>query len=124
MGRSDSFSSFSSSLCETSAPCGASFRGDPPMAKKLKLLSARPQRPAARLRWSFLRMRQTSANSNLASTQERPERNSIEVFSTCSQSKDVDKSLYLQNVADVARWSEEAGCKGILVYTDNSIADP
>jgi alkanesulfonate monooxygenase len=32
--------------------------------------------------------------------------------------------LYLQNVADVARWSEEAGCKGILVYTDNSIADP
>lgn len=49
---------------------------------------------------------------------------SFEVFSTCSQSKDVDKSLYLQNVADVARWSEEAGCKGILVYTDNSIADP
>lgn len=93
------------------------------MAKKLKLLSARPQRPAAPPRWS-LRMRQTSANSNLASTQERPERNSIEVFSTCSQSKDVDKSLYLQNVADVARWSEEAGCKGILVYTDNSIADP
>jgi len=65
-----------------------------------------------------------SANSNLASIRERPERNSIEVFSTCPQSKDVDKSSYLQNVADVARWSEEAGCKGILVYTDNSIADP
>jgi alkanesulfonate monooxygenase len=65
-----------------------------------------------------------SANSDFASIQERPGRNSIEVFSTCSQSKDVDKSLYLQNVADVARWSEEAGCKGILVYTDNSIADP
>jgi len=27
-------------------------------------------------------------------------------------------------VVNVARWSEEAGCKGILVYTDNSIADP
>src|SRR5215831_345508 len=65
-----------------------------------------------------------SPNSNLASIRERPERNSIEVFSTCPQSKDVDKSSYLQNVADVARWSEEAGCKGILVYTDNSIADP
>jgi hypothetical protein len=65
-----------------------------------------------------------SANSDFASIRERPGRNSIEVFSTCSQSKDVDKSLYLQNVADVARWSEEAGCKGILVYTDNSIADP
>jgi alkanesulfonate monooxygenase len=49
---------------------------------------------------------------------------SIEVFSTCSQSKDMDKKLYLQNIADVARWSEEAGCKGILVYADNSIADP
>jgi len=65
-----------------------------------------------------------SANSNLASIRERPERNSVEVFSTCPQSKDVDKSSYLRNVADVARWSEEAGCKGILVYTDNSIADP
>src|SRR5262245_52898793 len=65
-----------------------------------------------------------SANSDLASVLERSGGNSIEVFSTCSQSKDVDKSLYLQNVADVARWSEEAGCKGILVYTDNSIADP
>jgi len=65
-----------------------------------------------------------NANSNLASEKELPGRNSIEVFSTCSQSKDVDKSLYLRNVADVARWSEEAGCKGILVYTDNSIADP
>src|SRR5262249_60139785 len=65
-----------------------------------------------------------SANSDLASVRERSGGNSIEVFSTCSQSKDVDKSLYLRNVADVARWSEEAGCKGILVYTDNSIADP
>ena len=25
---------------------------------------------------------------------------------------------------DVARWSEEAGCEGILVYTDNSLVDP
>jgi len=27
-------------------------------------------------------------------------------------------------VAEVARWSEEAGCHGILVYTDNRIVDP
>jgi alkanesulfonate monooxygenase len=27
-------------------------------------------------------------------------------------------------VIDVARWSEQAGCTGILVYTDNSIVDP
>lgn len=27
-------------------------------------------------------------------------------------------------VRDVARWSEEAGCEGILVYTDNRLLDP
>jgi len=48
----------------------------------------------------------------------------IEVFSTCPQSKDVDQDKYLQNVKDVARWSEQAGCRGILVYTDNGIVDP
>jgi alkanesulfonate monooxygenase len=49
---------------------------------------------------------------------------SIRVFSTCPPSKDVDRSAYLSNVADVARWSEAAGCEGILVYTDNSLVDP
>jgi alkanesulfonate monooxygenase len=48
----------------------------------------------------------------------------VQIFSTCPQSKDVPRNRYLQEVADVARWSEEAGCAGILVYTDNSIADP
>jgi alkanesulfonate monooxygenase len=48
----------------------------------------------------------------------------IDTFSTCPQSKDVRKEDYLQNVVDVARWSEQYGCKGILVYTDNSLADP
>ena len=48
----------------------------------------------------------------------------IEVFSTCPQSKDVPRENYLRNVIDVARWSEEFGCAGILVYTDNGIVDP
>jgi alkanesulfonate monooxygenase len=48
----------------------------------------------------------------------------VQIFSTCPQSKDVPRSRYLREVADVARWSEDAGCAGILVYTDNSIADP
>jgi alkanesulfonate monooxygenase len=46
------------------------------------------------------------------------------IFSTCPQSKDVARDAYLRQVADVARWSEDAGCEGILVYTDNSIVDP
>jgi alkanesulfonate monooxygenase len=47
----------------------------------------------------------------------------VEVFATCPQSSQVPKEAYLKNVADVARWSEQYGCKGILVYTDNSLVD-
>jgi len=50
--------------------------------------------------------------------------NTLKVFSTAPQSSAVDRELYIQNVIDVARWSEEAGCEGILVYTDNSLVDP
>jgi alkanesulfonate monooxygenase len=49
---------------------------------------------------------------------------SVNVFSTCPQSSAVDKAEYIKNVIDVARWSEQSGCKGILVYTDNSLVDP
>src|SRR5207249_655445 len=31
---------------------------------------------------------------------------------------------FSQRLADVARWSEEAGCTGILIYSDNSLVDP
>jgi alkanesulfonate monooxygenase len=48
----------------------------------------------------------------------------ITIFSTCPQSKDVDQAAYLDRVADVSRWSEEAGYQGILVYADNGIVDP
>jgi alkanesulfonate monooxygenase len=49
---------------------------------------------------------------------------SVELFATCPQSKDISSDRYARSVADVARWSEQCGCKGILVYTDNSIVDP
>jgi alkanesulfonate monooxygenase len=48
----------------------------------------------------------------------------MRIYSTTPQSKDVDAAEYASRVADVARWREEAGCHGILVYTDNSIVDP
>jgi alkanesulfonate monooxygenase len=53
-----------------------------------------------------------------------PSEAGVSVFATCPQSKDVERPEYLQRVRDVARWSEAAGCEGILVYTDNSIVDP
>lgn len=48
----------------------------------------------------------------------------LRVYSTSPQSKDVERGRYLDHVADIARWSEAAGCEGILVYTDNGLVDP
>ncbi|MFB9266901.1 hypothetical protein ACFFWD_27690 [Bradyrhizobium erythrophlei] len=48
----------------------------------------------------------------------------LEVFCTCPQSSMVLREKYVDEVIAVARWSEECGCKGILVYTDNSLLDP
>lgn len=50
--------------------------------------------------------------------------NSIDIYATCPQSKDLRQGEYVRRVIDVARWSEEFGCSGILVYTDNGIVDP
>lgn len=47
-----------------------------------------------------------------------------EVFSTCPQFSAASSEAYLEQVIQVARWSEECECKGILVYTDNSQLDP
>jgi alkanesulfonate monooxygenase len=48
----------------------------------------------------------------------------IEVFSTAPQSSRIPQEQFRSHVVDVARWSEEFGCKGILVYCDNSLVDP
>lgn len=47
----------------------------------------------------------------------------IQIFATSPQSKDIAPSKYRQNIIDVAKWSEDFGCTGILVYTDNGIVD-
>jgi alkanesulfonate monooxygenase len=47
----------------------------------------------------------------------------FDVFATCPQSSQLSREDYLQQVIAVARWSEAAGCRGILVYTDNSLVD-
>jgi alkanesulfonate monooxygenase len=51
-------------------------------------------------------------------------RQAVELFATCPQSSGADNRSYLRQVAAVARWSEQYGCKGLLVYTDNSLVDP
>jgi alkanesulfonate monooxygenase len=47
----------------------------------------------------------------------------LQIFSTCPSSMQTPAG-YAERVIEVARWSERAGCTGILVYTDNSLADP
>jgi alkanesulfonate monooxygenase len=71
---------------------------------------------------SFIKPSVDSRGYNSMSIEGRLE--GLNVYSTCLQSKDVPASDYVRQVVEVARWSEEADCTGILVYTDNSIVDP
>lgn len=52
-----------------------------------------------------------------------PPRPPVRLFATCPPSS-AHPEGYEERVAEVARWSEEAGCEGILVYADNSLLDP
>jgi len=52
-------------------------------------------------------------------------KSAVDLYSTCPQSKHHESGAdYLEAVTRVSRWSEEQGCFGMLVYTDNSLVDP
>jgi alkanesulfonate monooxygenase len=51
----------------------------------------------------------------------------LSIFSTCPQSRGLsapDCGEYLERVVEAARWSDRAGCRGTLIYTDNALVDP
>jgi alkanesulfonate monooxygenase len=48
----------------------------------------------------------------------------VHLYSTCPSSKGWPPVAYLDEVRQVARWCDDAGYDGILVYTDNSLVDP
>jgi alkanesulfonate monooxygenase len=48
----------------------------------------------------------------------------VEIFSTCLPSRNEDSRTYLERVIQVAQWSDAAGYRGMLVYTDNGLVDP
>jgi alkanesulfonate monooxygenase len=48
----------------------------------------------------------------------------VEIFSTCLPSRNENSHTYLERVTQVARWSDAAGYRGMLVYTDNGLVDP
>jgi alkanesulfonate monooxygenase len=50
---------------------------------------------------------------------------SIRLFSTCPPSSQYQHGGdYLHKVTEIAKWCDDAAIEGILVYTDNSLADP
>ena len=48
----------------------------------------------------------------------------IDLFTTTPQSVEFDRHLFLKELKRIARQTEKYGYKGILVYSDNRLADP
>ncbi len=48
----------------------------------------------------------------------------VHIYSTAPQSSRFAPAEYREHLVRVSRWSEAAGCTGMLVYTDNSLVDP
>jgi alkanesulfonate monooxygenase len=48
----------------------------------------------------------------------------LRIFSTCPLSARAQRANCIREIQDIARWSEQAGCEGILVFTDNGQLDP
>jgi alkanesulfonate monooxygenase len=48
----------------------------------------------------------------------------VSLYATCPPSNQFKPGDYLREVQQIARWSEDAGCEGILVYTNNALVDP
>jgi alkanesulfonate monooxygenase len=48
----------------------------------------------------------------------------VEVYTTAPASVQVNGASFRQRLADVTRWTDSAGCTGLLVYSDNTLIDP
>lgn len=48
----------------------------------------------------------------------------IPIYTTCPQVGDVSPQAFRQRLVNTAMWSEAAGCRGVLTYTDNVSLDP
>jgi alkanesulfonate monooxygenase len=48
----------------------------------------------------------------------------VHLFTTCPQSKDLDRRDYARRVIEISQWSEEFDCRGMLIYADNGLVDP
>jgi alkanesulfonate monooxygenase len=53
-----------------------------------------------------------------------PTDRSVSLYSTCPPYRGSDPESYCHLIRQVAQWSEQGGCDGMLVYTDNGLLDP
>jgi len=53
-----------------------------------------------------------------------PSDHGLRIFSTCPPSALAQTGTCIRQLEDIARWSEDAGYEGILVFTDNAQLDP
>jgi alkanesulfonate monooxygenase len=49
---------------------------------------------------------------------------SVEIYTTCPGVGGLSGPEYLDRAIEVGRWSDELGCAGTLIFTDNSAVDP
>ncbi len=47
----------------------------------------------------------------------------LTVYTTCPASTQSAPGQYLHRLREVSRWTESAGCRGLLVYADNTLTD-
>jgi alkanesulfonate monooxygenase len=48
----------------------------------------------------------------------------VSLYTTCPASHDVTATGFRGRIVDVARWTEAAGYRGLLIHTDNTLIDP
>lgn len=88
---------------------------------RIQLPSVRTSHSSAKPKSSDCRI---GFNGNYAEKASQLVDTNLKIYATCPQSSDWAADEYAPRLAEVARWSEEAGCHGALVYTDNSLVDP
>jgi alkanesulfonate monooxygenase len=100
------------------AKAGDTMKDGPPESSAAQPI---PPQPTA------TRMVDAAVSTPIASTDARAmvglQSRGIRLFSTCPPSSQFEGG-YLRKVQEVAKWCDNAGIEGILVYTDNSLVDP
>jgi alkanesulfonate monooxygenase len=48
----------------------------------------------------------------------------VELYTTAPASVQLDGPSFRRRLADITRWTDAAGCAGLLVYSDNTLIDP